>query len=126
MSANLKDRPSFREISRSPLAAAVRKLRQDFNLIGVVLIDFTTEHVGVCAAGKTEEFAGHMETLGERILAAIDDGKFDPEEEPSTDLTDVWRELSVIGAENPDSGWHYDTPRLKAQRLEQIEPWSAI
>lgn len=75
----LSDRPGYEEIRYSPLAKSVRKLREKHGLVGCVLIDFTSERVGVCAAGVTEEFKGHMQVLGDRILAAIDAGQFDPE-----------------------------------------------
>lgn len=77
---SIEDRESFQMVEHSPLARAVRELRERFGLVGCVLIDFTAERVGVCHSGKTDEFNQHMATLGARILAAIDDGKFDPEE----------------------------------------------
>jgi hypothetical protein len=74
----LAERPSFEQVNGSPLTKALKALRAEFGLIGVVLIDFTKERVGVCTAGSTEEFAQHMVTLGDRILTAIDNGQFDP------------------------------------------------
>jgi len=81
MSENLKDRPSYVEDHDSPLTKALGKLRREFGLVGVVLIDFTSDRVGACSSGATEEFSRHMSTLADRVLAAIDDGKFNPDEE---------------------------------------------
>jgi hypothetical protein len=70
--------PGYREDRHSPLSKALGKLRREFGLVGVVLIDFKGDHVGVCSSGSTPEFSGHMETLGDRVLAAINSGQFDP------------------------------------------------
>jgi len=43
-----------------------------------VLISFTDERVGVNSSGEPDRFGRAMEQLGDRLLAAIDDGKFDP------------------------------------------------
>jgi len=64
---------------KSALAHDVGELAKRHNLRGCVLISFTYERVGVNSSGEPDMFAAHMETLGDRILAAIDDGTFDPE-----------------------------------------------
>jgi len=66
----IEEREGFGLTENSPLAAAVRELRQRFGLIGCVLIDFTAERVGVCHSGKTDEFNQAMATGMEEIERA--------------------------------------------------------
>ncbi len=47
-------------------------------LTGAVLVTFTLERVAVNSSG-IGQFGHHMEQLGDKILAAIDDGSYDPE-----------------------------------------------
>lgn len=72
-------RPGLKISSKHPLIADLEALRAKHGLTGCVLISFHgSDRIGATAAGKTEEFMGHMKTLGDRILARIDDGEFDP------------------------------------------------
>jgi hypothetical protein len=41
-------------------------------------VTFTTDRVGVCSTARGDLFSRAMEQLGDRILAKIDDGEFDP------------------------------------------------
>lgn len=63
----------------SALARDLGQLAKRHRLMGVVLISFTGERVGVNSSGETYLSGRAMEQLGHRILAAIDDGKFDPD-----------------------------------------------
>jgi hypothetical protein len=62
----------------NPLARELGQLAKRHGLRGAVLISFTEDRVGVNSSGDPAAFAIHMERLGERLLAAIDDGAFDP------------------------------------------------
>lgn len=77
----LTGRPSLR-ISRShPLVRALHDLAVEHGLMGCVLVSFTGKpdyRVGINSCGEPDEFGIAMEQLGDRILAAIDDGQFDP------------------------------------------------
>lgn len=64
------------------LARELGQLAKRNGLRGCVLISFTDDRVGVNSSGGPDSFGGEMERLGDRILAAIDDGMFDPEERP--------------------------------------------
>jgi len=79
----LDGRPGLRvECSATnKLAQELGRLARRHGLRGCVLISFTAERVGVNSSGEPDLFARHMERLGDRILAAIDDGLFDPEVE---------------------------------------------
>lgn len=74
-------RPGLKISSKHPLIADLEALRAKHRLTGCVLVSFSgaAGTNSVTAAGKTEEFMGYMKTLGDRILARIDDGEFDPE-----------------------------------------------
>lgn len=76
--SELSERPGFQESMTHPLRRALCDLRAKHRLIGCVLISFSTERVGVSTSGLTDEFGAHMETLGDQILSAIDDGQFGP------------------------------------------------
>ena len=75
----LAGRPRLRTESAATnmLARDLGQLAKKHGLLGVVLISFTSELVGVNSSGEGD-FAKHMEHLGDRVLAAIDDGRFDP------------------------------------------------
>lgn len=60
------------------LAKDLGQLAKRHGLRGCVLISFTDERVGVNSSGEPDRFGRAMEQLGDRLLAAIDDGKFDP------------------------------------------------
>jgi len=79
----LSKRPGYQESMTHPLRRAVCDLRAKHDLTGCVLISFDGDRVGVSSSGRTDEFGAHMVTLGDRILAALDDGQFDPEEPQS-------------------------------------------
>lgn len=79
MGTPLKDREGFLAEKSHDLVAALRELRTEHGLAGCVLISFEAERVGVNSSGATDEFGAIMHKLGDAILTAIDDGKFDPE-----------------------------------------------
>ena len=60
------------------LARELGQLATRHHLRGCVLISFTDDRVGVNSSGEPDSFGLHMEQLGNRLLAAIDDGRFDP------------------------------------------------
>ena len=77
----LDGRPGLRTEppKRNALARDLGQLASRHHLMGVVLISFTgDERVGVNSSGEPDLFASAMEQLGDRILAAIDDGQFEP------------------------------------------------
>lgn len=76
----LSDRPSYVEIpaEASALSRDLGRLLAKHGLLGAVLVSFKGERVGTCSSGKGCRFGGAMEKLADRILAAIDDGQFDP------------------------------------------------
>jgi hypothetical protein len=75
----LRQRAGYRETKDHALIKALWKLREEHGLVGAVLISFTADHVAVNSSGKTDEFGAAMERLGDQILAAIDNGHFNPE-----------------------------------------------
>lgn len=79
MAAPLEKRDGYRAEPNHPLVEALRDLRESHGLVGCVLISFTTERVGIDSSACTAEFGAVMQTLGNRILTAMDDGQFDPE-----------------------------------------------
>lgn len=83
---DLKNRPSYREDRNPshPLTSALRDLVRDHGLHGAVLISFYDDRVGINSSSPSPDFASAMETLGDKILVAIDDGQFDPESPSST------------------------------------------
>lgn len=76
----LAGRPGLRTESAetNALAGELGKLARAHGLTGCVLISFTGDRVGVNSSGEGS-FADYMESLGDGMLAAIDDGIFDPE-----------------------------------------------
>lgn len=81
-SVPLSQRPGLRTeaAATNALAQELGKLAERHGLRGCVLVSFTDDRVGVNSSGEPAAFASHMERLGDRLLAAIDDGMFDPEE----------------------------------------------
>lgn len=61
-----------------PLARDLGQLAKRHGLKGCVLISFKRDRVGVNSSGEPDLFGRAMERLGDELLAAIDDGKFDP------------------------------------------------
>jgi len=82
MKSPLSGRPGLvsEDSTTNQLARELGKLAENNDLIGAVLISFKGDRVGVNSSGRNDEFSQHMQLLGDRILAAIDDGKFDPED----------------------------------------------
>jgi hypothetical protein len=76
----LSGRPGLRTESAKTnrLAKDIGELARRHRLTGCVLISFTSERVGVNSSGKGE-FADHMARLADQLLAAIDDGMYEPE-----------------------------------------------
>ena len=79
----LAGRPGLR--TEGPETNAVARELGQFakrhRLRGCVLISFKGERVGVNSSGEPDLFGRAMKQLGDRLLAAIDDGKFDPTED---------------------------------------------
>jgi len=78
----LAGRPSLRTSRSHPLVRELGDLARRNGIMGAVLITFTGApdyRVGVNSCGEPNTFGKEMERLGDRILAAIDDGKFDPD-----------------------------------------------
>lgn len=78
--SRLEGRPGFKteEPETNALARDLGQLAKKHGLLGVVLISFTRDHVGVNSSSETRLFGDAMVELGDRVLAAIDDGQFDP------------------------------------------------
>lgn len=68
------------ETSREhPLIKELSEIAKRHDLYGAVLVSFTRDmRVAICSTGRSDVFSGAMEQLGDRILARIDDGEFDP------------------------------------------------
>ena len=62
----------------SPMALELGRFRRKFGLVGCVLLSFKGDRVGVNSSGMNDEFGAAMVALGDEILAAFDDGQFDP------------------------------------------------
>jgi hypothetical protein len=77
----LAGRPDLRTESAATNAIAkdLGQLAERHGLLGCVLISMVDGRIGVNSTGEGG-FARHMEQLGDRLLAAIDDGQFDPTE----------------------------------------------
>jgi len=84
----LRGRPGLE--SESPrtntLARELGQLAKRNGLRGAVLISFSKDRVGVNSSGEPDLFSVAMERLGDQILAAIDDGKFDPDPQLSASI----------------------------------------
>jgi hypothetical protein len=79
MSRPLSKRPGYREGSGADeLQRDLDELRKKHGLIGVVLVEFTRDRVGVRSCGESDLFGRTMDTLARRILTDIDDGRHDP------------------------------------------------
>jgi hypothetical protein len=78
MGIPLEKREGYRAEPDHELVQALCELRETHDLVGCVLISFTTERVGVDSSACTPEFGAVMMALGNRILTAMDDGQFDP------------------------------------------------
>ena len=81
MRKRLCDRTGLRTdpATKNALARDLGQLAARHGLRGCVLVSFTDDRVGVNSSGEPDSFGQHMERLGDKILAAIDDGMFDPE-----------------------------------------------
>lgn len=77
----LAGRPGIRTESpeTNALARDLGPLARKHGLRGAVLISFKGDRVAVNSSGAPEIFGIAMERLGNQILAAIDDGEFDPD-----------------------------------------------
>lgn len=78
--APLKDRVGFQADHDHALIEATRELRELNDCDGVVVVSFYDGRVGVNSSGSNKEFGAAMHDLADRILIAIDDGYFDPEQ----------------------------------------------
>ena len=76
----LADRPGLltESAETNELAKELGQLARRHGLRGCVLISFTDYRVGVNSSGEGE-WVQQMEHLGDRLLAAIDDGMFNPD-----------------------------------------------
>jgi hypothetical protein len=79
MSRPISERPGYREGSGvDELQRDLDELRKKHGLVGVVLVEFTRDRVGVRSSGEGDLFRKAMDTLARRILTDIDDGRHDP------------------------------------------------
>jgi hypothetical protein len=78
----LAGRPGLETVSPKldPKARELGEFAKRHGLCGAVLISFSGDLVGVNSSGRGEMWSRQMQSLGDRLLAAIDDGKFDPSE----------------------------------------------
>ena len=78
----LAGRPGLETINPKldPKARELGEFAKRHGLHGCVLISFSGERVGVNSSGRGDMWSRQMQSLGDRLLAAIDDGKFDPTE----------------------------------------------
>jgi hypothetical protein len=83
MSDPLAGRPGLitEAAATNALAQELGQLAKRHGLRGCVLISFKADRMAVNSNGESDLFARAMEELGDRMLAAIDDGKFDPASE---------------------------------------------
>lgn len=81
MHKSLHGRTDLREepASTNALARDLGLLAKRHGLQGVVMLSFKADRVGVNSSGDPLMFALAMERLGDQLLAAIADGKFDPD-----------------------------------------------
>jgi hypothetical protein len=78
-------RPGLRISSKHPLIADLEALARKHGLIGCVLIGFDRppkDLVSMTAASESPIFLAAMKRLGDQMLARIDNGEFDPDEQP--------------------------------------------
>ena len=61
------------------IAKELGQLAQRHGLLGCVLVSFTHSHIGVNSSGEEGEWSQQMERLGDKLLAALDDGMFNPD-----------------------------------------------
>lgn len=80
--STLRGRPGLTETTEDPLTKRLGSIAREYGVLGFVFLDFTRSRVGVRSGAGDRHFAKHMEMLGDRLLAAIDDGQFDPEGMP--------------------------------------------
>lgn len=75
----IESRPGYQETpaKESTLARELGLLARKHKILGCVLISFTRGRVAVNSSGVTP-LAPCMDQLADRMLAAIDDGFFDP------------------------------------------------
>lgn len=81
MKSPLEGRPGLvtEDPATNALSLALGELAAKHGLRGAVMISFKGDRVNVNSSGKGDLFALAMERLGDDILAAIDDGKLDPD-----------------------------------------------
>lgn len=61
-----------------PVQVALRAIAIKHGYTGVVLVMFDTERIGARSWGADDKMGGLMDSLAQRILTDIDDGKHDP------------------------------------------------
>ena len=75
--------PGLETSTDHALVKALAELATFHQLTGCVLISFTMDRVGVDSCGRGDYVAFQMASLADRILVAINDGTFPPEEDPA-------------------------------------------
>ena len=75
----LDNRPGLITQENSKLGSDLKKLALNNGFLGAVVIGFDRERVHVAPCGIGNAMSSEMQKLADRILAAIDDGFFDPE-----------------------------------------------
>jgi hypothetical protein len=80
MNSPLEGRPglTIEDPETNELARDLGRLAVRHKLRGCVLISFKGFRVGVNSSGEPDLFGRAMERMGDQILAAIDNGQFDP------------------------------------------------
>ena len=80
--APLSGRPGLRTEgpATNALARDLGQLAKRHGLMGCVLISFKGDRMGVNSSGEPARFCRAMTRLGDQLLAAIADGKLDPDE----------------------------------------------
>lgn len=77
----IERRPGYTEVasSDSTLAKDLSALMRRHQMLGGVLVAFSSSHVDACSSGGTDEFGATMDKLASRLLREISDGNYDPE-----------------------------------------------
>lgn len=78
MDQSLSKRPGLKEVNPSPYRRELDSIVDKHGAHGAVLIVFDGDRVGATASGKGA-FDAATQKLADQLLAAIDDGQFDPE-----------------------------------------------
>lgn len=114
-SGPLAGRPTLITDQDHPLVSEVGQLRQRHQLLGCVLVSFTGEpdhRVGVNSSGSGA-FGPEMERLADRLLAAIDDGQFDPAPPSAPAKGRGWKETGPVSVNFPPEDYAHTAALLR-------------